>query len=63
MPKPPKSRYPLLEKALAEGRIGRAERPQRRGLRCGPWDEREDGAMVCRKCGDVEPRGSGPFGF
>lgn len=29
--------------------------PAKRTLRCGPWDEREDGTHVCRKCGRVDP--------
>lgn len=29
--------------------------PAKRTLRCGPWDEREDGTHVCRKCGRLDP--------
>lgn len=58
-------RYPNLKAALDDGRIKpTAEQPERK-LRCGPWDEQDDGSMVCRKCGDVEIPGpsGGPFGF
>jgi hypothetical protein len=56
-------RYPLLRKAIEEGRVGESA-PPKREPRCGPWDEREDGAMVCRKCGDVDyPGATGPMGF
>jgi hypothetical protein len=62
--RPSEDRYPLLKQALAEGKIDGSTLPKKREPRCGPWVEREDGATVCQKCGDVDwPNGSGPFGF
>jgi hypothetical protein len=57
-------RYPLLTKALEEGRVKPTD-PPKRVPRCGPWHEREDGALVCEKCGDVDfgPNERSPFGF
>lgn len=57
---------PELQKAIDAGKVDGRGLPDltKRVLRCGPWTEREDGALVCGKCGDVEyPGGGGPFGF
>jgi hypothetical protein len=57
-------RYPRLMKAIEDGRVKPTDTPKR-VPRCGPWHEREDGAFVCEKCGDVDfgPDGHGPVGF
>jgi hypothetical protein len=47
-----------LRRAAAGQRPADAQEP-----RCGPWDERSDGAWVCRKCGEVDIPGGGPAGF
>jgi hypothetical protein len=48
------SDYPNLRAALDEGKLKDLSKPERGEPRCGPWDEREDGAIVCRKCGEVD---------
>lgn len=56
-------RYPLLRRAIEDGRV-KAGDPPKREPRCGPWDEQPDGSLVCRKCGGVDyPGASGPMGF
>jgi hypothetical protein len=42
--------YPLLEQAMADGRVTGEGLPTERRLRCGPW---VDGR--CEKCGRLDP--------
>jgi hypothetical protein len=49
------SRYPNLERALAEGKLANLPKPERREPRCGPWDEIPGGMHKCRQCGRLDP--------